>query len=1275
LSLCPEVDEGLVREHIKRLSDDYFDRFDLDDIARHLRGLAKLGPDSPVELLIDPAGDGYSACTVLAYDSPSVFSLITGVFCAAGANIVSGDVFTWARSLDRGVARSAPRPKPRSPGRPSPRGRRAPPEPDWYRRCIVDRFLCAFEEDGGGRDADAASKRRLRRLLDDVFSLLAAGDDAAIVAARHRVNEKVTARLVELRGTEQPVLYPVEIEFDNDIGSFTRLSLLSQDTPAFLYSISSALALQGCSIEHVHIRTVEGRVRDVIDFLDKHGHQIDDDDTLQGIRLCALLTKQFTYFLDRAPDPYTALSRFEQLVEGFLKIPEDARSVDLTDPRLMKDLARLLGASDFLWEDFIRLQYEALLPVLESGGDRRRQEEPVGERLAAALAGATTLQERRDRLNRFKDDEIVLIDLDHILDPEVNFRCFAGRLTALAEEVIRVAAQIVWDGLVERYGRPLTVAGLEAPWAIFGLGKLGGGALGYASDIEILLVYGDNGRTDGESYRTNTEFFNEMALDLAKLIRAKREGIFEVDLRLRPYGKNGPNACSLESFCTYYGVGGDAHSVERLALVRMRAVAGDPDLGARVERLRDELTYASRNVNPEEIYEVRVRQYEDRRKPGRYNAKYSPGALVDLEYTVQLLQVLYSPKYPKLQTPSIHRGLEELRSARVIADKECRRLTKAYVFFRQLINGLRMLRGSAKDLYLPELDSDEFLHLARRMGYETQDGLGPEQQLHVEFETRSAAVRTFVTGHLGKDSLPGPPSGNVADLLLAENPPDELVESTLDAVGFRDVTRAFANLRSLAGDEMRSDAFTDLAVLACDFLRTEPDPDMALNNWERFLGELDHPVAHFRLLLSQPQRLAFLLGVFSRSQFLADTLIRNPAFFDWATEPSRLHPIRKRRDLVRELRGLSRDHTDRTEWCNAMRLFVRREVLRIGARDMCLRVPLEEVTTELSKLAEAVVQVTLRRSWRMMSEAGEVPPSCEELPDRFCVLAFGKLGGAELNYSSDIDLLAVFDDMGLESSGPHRRELEVCASEVVRRLCSDLTEHTAQGYAYRVDLRLRPFGGVGEIVSSITALETYYRDTAKLWEVQALLKLRPIAGNTQVGYDCVERLRPLLFERRERGCIAREISAMRDLVVSEHAARSLGSGFDVKNGAGGIRDIEFLCQGLQLAGMSEQPALLTGNTLEALNALDETGILESDEAAQLADDYRWLRCVEHQLQILHNRQTHTIPESEDELEALARCVCGAAASGAVFLDELERRRKRVRQAYLARLIEGEEVEP
>ncbi|MFH1968688.1 MAG: glutamate-ammonia-ligase adenylyltransferase [Verrucomicrobiota bacterium] len=1278
---CPDIAEPALNEYLARLDENYFAVFSLPQMHAHLRALERLRPEHPVEVIFEPGAEGQTTCTVLAFDYPAEFSLITGMLSAMGFDILSGDVFTYAHARVETAALH--------------RRSEANETVLLKRRKIIDRFSGVIRHDL----APENWRREFSKRLEEVIGLLEARNAESQTEARRKVNELVAGRLAELDLDSLPVLYPVSMDIDTRAG-YTRVRVLAQDTPAFLYAMSTALALQGVSIERVRIRTVEGRVEDEMDVLDGGGHALTEGSaSLDRIRLAVLLTKQFTYFVSHAPDPYAALCRFEQMVDAVLKLPERGQWVEMfSNPRTLQDLARLLGASDFVWEDFVRLQYESLLPMLQphvAGHHFARTAVEQETDLQERLHGESRFEEQGRRLNAFKDRELFLIDLDHILNPVADARAFAEALTSLAELVIRAAADIVRRNLQTRFGIPRTVAGLEARWALFGLGKFGGVAMGYASDIEVLFVYSDSGHTDGPEVVENAEYFDRFVRLLAEVVKAKREGIFHVDTRLRPYGVSGPMACSLESFCRYYGPGGPAHAYERLALARLRTVGGDPALGAQVERLRDEFVYSIRHVNVQDLRDLRARQLSEKAAPDRYNAKFSPGALVDLEYDVQILQVMHGGQSPRLRTPRIHEALSALSELGILTPDESQRLAAAYYFLRQLINGLRMLRGSARDLFLPPEGSDEFAHLARRMGYQRGGELEPEQQLRVDFETHTAVVRAFMEHHFGRDSMPGQAVGNVADLVLSETVPADLRDHILIKAGFRDTERANVNLRKLAGAAAQQELFARLAVLACDFLRRVADPDMALNNWERFARSLPDAAAHFQLLLSQPRRLEILMGIFSASQFLADTLIRNPDFFDWVTNSTILHAARPRDVIETDLRAFVSGCT-RVDQPNGLRRFRRREILRIGTRDICLHAPIQEITASLSALAEASIRLALEWAWESVG-AGSVQER-QPWENSFCILAFGKLGGGELNYSSDIDLLGVCADVlpGVSLAGIRREPMELFA-RVLKQVGQNLSAHTEEGHAYRVDFRLRPYGHAGQLIYTISGLADYYAKKAVLWEIQALLKARPVAGNAALGAAFLEHVRPIFMQPRPATTIVLSIETLRETAIGKtdraKSAASLSrvmrdlsgqrqglpanlsagalakmealaqAGTDVKSGLGGIRDIEFLVQGLQLIHAPRQSELLDGNTLSALERLKTCGLLPEEVVGQLQADYTFLRRVEHILQIFEDRQIHAVPKSGDARAALARRVLGPDSTADRLMAELDTCQRRVRRIY------------
>ncbi|MCX7048602.1 MAG: glutamate-ammonia-ligase adenylyltransferase [Candidatus Sumerlaeota bacterium] len=1256
--LHPGLDDALLERHLTHLPERYFECFDLESVARHLEGLGSLSPQQPVEVLIQFGSDGRVDCTFLAFDYAGEFSLFAGILAASGFEVESGDIFTYEREAPE----SAPPAQPPS-SLPLTNHQRHLLRQRWLafqrlpdrlrRRLVIDRFQGTIEP----VDAPPVWAQELReRTLEIILKM----ENKEIEKARNRVNEMVTQRLESLQAQTPAVLYPIHLEIDND-GPYTRLKVVSEDTPAFLYSLSNALSLRDISIERVTIRTHERRIQDEIEFLSLSGQRITDAETLRQIKLSALFTKQFTYFLPSAPDPYAALTRFNNLLQDVTRLPEEGRWLErFSQTRNLDGLARVLGASDFIWEDFIRLQHEVLLPILEPGTQSGKffDRSTLAARLEAALKEAASPEEWRQKLNEFKDHEIFLIDLDHILKAgSFDPRSLAENLNALAELIVRKAYSFAFDQLTRHYGVPRTVGGLEAHCAVLGLGKFGGVAMGYASDFELLFVYSDNGETDGPNRIKNAEFFERLVQSFRDTIKAKREGIFELDLQLRPYGNKGSLASSLEAFCRYFGPGGEAYAYERLALVRLRAVAGDPMLGAQIERLRDEFVYEAQTIEVRQIHDLRKKQLKE--KTGeRPNAKFSPGAMVDLEYAVQILQVTYAQIAPALKTPRIHEALEALLNAGLLSPLETGRLSNAYYFLRRLVNGLRMLRGNARDLFLPPADSEEFVHLAHRMGYERRGELDRSQQLYLDFETHTAAIRAFVERHFGRESLPGPLIGSVADLVLSDQAPPELIEKIFKAVGIQDGRQGMTNLQRLAGSGERRERFAMLAVLAFDMLRSKADPAMALNNWERFCDSLEDPKTHFETLLSQPRRLDILLSIFSNSQFLSDVLAINPGVFEWVTSPANLHRTLERAEVERELRERSRSLPEHEAWLDAIRIHRRREILRIGTRDICLGVPIRIITGEISALADGIVQATLERFWQTCAQP--------ELSERFCILAFGKLGGCELNYSSDIDLIGVYD-------GP-ADPLFAKAMEEVRE---DLAKHTNEGYAYRVDLRLRPYGRSGQLVPSVSTMVNYYRDKASHWEVQALLKARPIAGNLRIGRELLERLRFAFKRQRSRQEVVRSIETLRSQAIAQTAQRQtldangrLGAShqLDVKNGRGGIRDIEFLVQGLQMIHAVEYEEALAANTIEALGLLAKHGILPVQVSRALHEYYVFMRRVEHFLQILDDRQTHSLPLDKVELSALSKRVLGGKVTEEIFRVCIEECLKRVWGIYQEYLL-------
>src|ERR1700728_226285 len=461
------IDAEVARSLLARIEPEYFSTFDPPTIARQLQTLVKLSPENPVEVMVTPAGAGTIDCVVAAFDHPFEFSCITGIMAASGYGIENSDAFTHRRE--------------KSAGKPPKANRR-----QWLARPADPRSQTLILDCFRGRLLDSANNLKawtanFTALVKEVIGLLDQEQEDATDRAKRIVNERVTQWLKRYRESGLPAAPIVRLEADvEQMPGATRIRLQAPDAPAFLYALRTALSLHGSQIDKTRARTIEGKAANEIDVVDSAGQPLADPNVVQQLQRSVLLTLQFCYFLDRAPDPFTALQRFEELARQIVQMPEAGKWLELlSHPLSMGDLAAVLGASHFLWEDFIRRNADALLPLLQR---RVRGEElcpPMGSlprRLEDSLGGAKNFDEQRKRLNEFKDRELFLIDLDHILakeNPDEACQILSQRLVFLAENLVGFAVRLVYAELVRLYGTPRNEKRRETGFAVFGLGKLG----------------------------------------------------------------------------------------------------------------------------------------------------------------------------------------------------------------------------------------------------------------------------------------------------------------------------------------------------------------------------------------------------------------------------------------------------------------------------------------------------------------------------------------------------------------------------------------------------------------------------------------------------------------------------------------------------------------------------------------------------------------------------------------------------------------------------------
>jgi glutamate-ammonia-ligase adenylyltransferase len=461
----------------------------------------------------------------------------------------------------------------------------------------------------------------------------------------------------------------------------------------------------------------------------------------------------------------------------------------------------------------------------------------------------------------------------------------------------------------------------------------------------------------------------------------------------------------------------------------------------------------------------------------------------------------------------------------------------------------------------------------------------------------------------------------------------EAGQSFLEGWRLRDPERGRQNLTHLAS-AVGLDALRDLCQPLNRFLPRSADPDMALNNLERFLANEIGAKQLSALLDNRARSLETLLQLLSTSQFFSDLLVAHPDFTDMLRVPLRRSPSKKEMEteLKREVDAAFED----TAVLRAFRRFRQGQILRIGANDIIRERSLEEVTRDISRVADAALEVALMTALGHVSDRFGRPFTASGQPARSVILAFGKLGGEELNYSSDIDLMFLYDEEG--TTRGRLTATSISSEEYFGRVVSEVVRllgaHTEQGQAYRVDLRLRPEGHRGPLARTLASTLSYYDTLGRTWERQALIKLRPAAGDHRLGEDFLRAIEPFVYRKYLSFSEINEIKALKRRI--EHKAGQAGDpDADVKTGYGGIRDIEFTIQFLQLLNGGDLPEVRQRNTLLALEALEKSGCLNDQEYHILADAYRFLRKTEHRLQLMFDLQTHRLPSNPDELRKLA----------------------------------------
>jgi glutamate-ammonia-ligase adenylyltransferase len=699
----PATPSEAVDLHFGLSAKSYREFFTLEQSQQHLQLLDELHSKQLVRAIGEPVDDKQQQLTLVGLDRIGALSAICGLLSSRGIDIVSGNVFTGSEVSPGDQKRTS-----------GSQGRLG--EHKSHRK-----FVNVFRvKPAAGAAPRALDQTFWQEFEEELNELLLVSERQGVRAMQGKLARLVANAIEKTRSTRSTLL-PVEIEVGEAVDTeATVLHIRGEDVSGFLYELTNAIAVSGLSIERMTIATVGNQVIDTLYVVDEKHCGLPRGERLNELKAAIVLIKHFTHLLPHSPNPESALLHFQEFLENLFQQPNWLEQLSpLHNSQVLAGLATLLGNSDFLWDDFLRLQHENLFPVVTNFEELQHPKDrtELKEELKGILADQRDMEASKQALNAFKDREMMRVDMRHILGLQDKFGMFGRELTDVVEAVVGAACRLVENELQKVHGQPLSPDGRAVRYSVCALGKCGGRELGYASDIELMFLYECDGHTSGPQVISNLEFFQRLVQLFRTIIQSRRKGIFEVDLRLRPYGKAGSLAVSLESFETYFAPQGAAWPYERQALVKLRPIAASARLGRQIVQLRDELIYRGEPFDVAAMRAMREKQIRQLVRAGTFNAKLSPGGLVDCEYLVQGLQITFGHLDPALREPNTREAMKALEQYGILTGDVRVRLRDAYRFWRRVIDALRVVRGDASDLTVPSHESDEFLFLSRRMGY------------------------------------------------------------------------------------------------------------------------------------------------------------------------------------------------------------------------------------------------------------------------------------------------------------------------------------------------------------------------------------------------------------------------------------------------------------------------------------------------------------------------------------------------------------------------------
>jgi len=904
------------------------------------------------------------------------------------------------------------------------------------------------------------------------------------------------------------------------------------------------------------------------------------------------------------------------------------------DPALRHVLPRVVAASDFVCEALVR---DPDLAKWLRGEGQLSSALPPGEmarRLASVTEGVTEDAAFMSVLRRQRQREMVRIAWRDLAGAALVPETLADT-SAFADASIETAVTFASRDLEAVYGNPRNAAGETQPLIVLGMGKLGGGELNFSSDVDLIFLFPERGETSGPRGIDNEDFFTRLGRAVIRLLGERTsEGIVHrVDMRLRPFGDSGPltvSAAFLDNYLQTHG-----RDWERYAWIKARAITG---------------TAAYKLIQGESVRPFVYRRYLDfgvfeslremkaliekevARRDLAEHVKLGPGGIREIEFIVQAFQLIRGGQDRRMQTPSLLTVLPQLAGGKLLPGRVSQELEAAYLFLRRLENRLQML-GDAQAHTLP---TDELTRarIAAAMGFDRWEACYAELGLHRARVTRAFQEVMFARHEAATADMPG--VNGISEAWLRGSEAAQF-SATLSARGLREPEaaaqmlvdfRASPTLRRLdAPGRVRLDALVPRLLAAIAEVADGAGGSQldALRRVLRVLEAIGSRSAYFALLNENAAVRRRLVELVALGEFLAAQIASHPLLLDELLDESSGGLPTPRAELEREIGSrmahLAEDEPERQ--VEVLRQFQRAAIFRVAMADLTRRIPLMRVSDYLTEIAEIIVEQAMRLAWTQMT-AQFGTPHCRDADGgrrvvRLCAVGYGKLGGLELGYASDLDLVFLHDSTSSEAETDAAKPVDnqVFFIRFAQRAIHLLTVHSAAGRLYEVDVRLRPSGKGGMLITRIGAFAEYQEKEAWTWEHQALLHARAVAGDAALR-AAFEQVRMDVLERCvRRDTLRREVREMRERMRRELSRAKPGSGqFDMKQDAGGTADIEFLAQywALLHAG-THPPVAMFSDTIRQLESVASADLVPQATVDVLVNAYRQYREHSHHLSL------------------------------------------------------------